>query len=578
VPQWGIEWATTPREFDMDQETAFLKAIAANPEDDTVRLAFADWLDEQNDPRGPWVRDKDVWEWMKPDAKDPTEKLLAAAKKRQWQASHVLGRMGPAVIPALLTALRGAKDRAASGVRSALEKLGPAAEPALPLLLASLRDDDPRVRHGAFLCLAGMTKTNAVAFEHVVAAVDDPDEIISGHAVYSLHDVGPAAAVAIPALIREVRARRRETTWNAAGALGSIGPAAAEAIPCLVELLSDDRNGNAAASALGQIGLASAEPILDAVPHLTGHGAARAANALAWIRGAVIPALREAVNSPCPATRRVAAEALAQVSKQPADGSLPVLLESIRSDDPVARSRALGAIRLLGPAAADAVPTLAELITAAGTDQHLRESLAYTLADLRAVAAPAVPALTAWITNGLPHPGQAAYALERLGRGPSAVLTLLEASTREPDAREGVRSMTPGRGDRVPGYGAVLRAYDEQDAETATLVELATAAITRPAGAVPLAKAAFGSKSTGVRVAAVFALEHLGTPEAARELIPALADRIKLVRAQAVLSLGRIGGAVEGIEETIRTALGDRAKEVRLAAEEAVKRLTPGSA
>jgi uncharacterized protein (TIGR02996 family) len=42
--------------FTMPTEEAFLAAIAANPADDLPRLVYADWLDEQNDPRGAFVR------------------------------------------------------------------------------------------------------------------------------------------------------------------------------------------------------------------------------------------------------------------------------------------------------------------------------------------------------------------------------------------------------------------------------------------------------------------------------------------------------------------------------------------
>jgi len=38
----------------MSERDAFLAAIAAAPEDDTARLAFADWLDEQEDAPGQW--------------------------------------------------------------------------------------------------------------------------------------------------------------------------------------------------------------------------------------------------------------------------------------------------------------------------------------------------------------------------------------------------------------------------------------------------------------------------------------------------------------------------------------------
>ena len=34
----------------MNERLAFIRAICANPADDTVRLAFADWLDEHDEP------------------------------------------------------------------------------------------------------------------------------------------------------------------------------------------------------------------------------------------------------------------------------------------------------------------------------------------------------------------------------------------------------------------------------------------------------------------------------------------------------------------------------------------------
>ena len=40
----------------MSDESAFLQAIRANPDDDTTRLVYADWLDERGDARGRFVR------------------------------------------------------------------------------------------------------------------------------------------------------------------------------------------------------------------------------------------------------------------------------------------------------------------------------------------------------------------------------------------------------------------------------------------------------------------------------------------------------------------------------------------
>jgi carbon storage regulator CsrA len=37
-------------------QSAFLQAILEDPADDSVRLIFADWLDDQGDPRGELIR------------------------------------------------------------------------------------------------------------------------------------------------------------------------------------------------------------------------------------------------------------------------------------------------------------------------------------------------------------------------------------------------------------------------------------------------------------------------------------------------------------------------------------------
>jgi uncharacterized protein (TIGR02996 family) len=48
--------ARKPTSRRRDEEAGFLDAIAAAPEDDAVRLIFADWMDERGDPRGAFIR------------------------------------------------------------------------------------------------------------------------------------------------------------------------------------------------------------------------------------------------------------------------------------------------------------------------------------------------------------------------------------------------------------------------------------------------------------------------------------------------------------------------------------------
>src|SRR4051812_28022803 len=40
----------------MNHEDAFWQAIRAAPDDDDLRLIFADWLEDRGDPRGPFLR------------------------------------------------------------------------------------------------------------------------------------------------------------------------------------------------------------------------------------------------------------------------------------------------------------------------------------------------------------------------------------------------------------------------------------------------------------------------------------------------------------------------------------------
>jgi uncharacterized protein (TIGR02996 family) len=40
----------------VDEHHAFLEALTANPEDDTLWLVFADWLEERGDSRAAFLR------------------------------------------------------------------------------------------------------------------------------------------------------------------------------------------------------------------------------------------------------------------------------------------------------------------------------------------------------------------------------------------------------------------------------------------------------------------------------------------------------------------------------------------
>jgi uncharacterized protein (TIGR02996 family) len=79
----------------MSEREAFLKAIAANPADDTARLVFADWLDERDDPLGEFIR-LQIQLDRKP--KRPRSGTLVAREKELLKAHQAewLGRLAAA--------------------------------------------------------------------------------------------------------------------------------------------------------------------------------------------------------------------------------------------------------------------------------------------------------------------------------------------------------------------------------------------------------------------------------------------------------------------------------------------------
>src|SRR5690349_8680413 len=60
----------------MTNESAFWQALAANPDDEAVRLAFADWLEQKGDPRSAWIRNPAMVHAMEEPWADPTANLV----------------------------------------------------------------------------------------------------------------------------------------------------------------------------------------------------------------------------------------------------------------------------------------------------------------------------------------------------------------------------------------------------------------------------------------------------------------------------------------------------------------------
>ncbi len=66
----------------MNEDEAFIRAIVDNPGDDTHRLVYADWLDDRDDPRGPYLRAE--MEWVRTGKKVKALRSLGATLDAVW--------------------------------------------------------------------------------------------------------------------------------------------------------------------------------------------------------------------------------------------------------------------------------------------------------------------------------------------------------------------------------------------------------------------------------------------------------------------------------------------------------------
>ncbi|HYT94003.1 MAG TPA: TIGR02996 domain-containing protein [Gemmataceae bacterium] len=83
----------------MDEDAAFVAAVVADPSDNTLRLIYADWLEERGDPRGEYLRAAVMLDQLEaeqlgphPEKKRPRRAEIAHLKARMCELLFELGR------------------------------------------------------------------------------------------------------------------------------------------------------------------------------------------------------------------------------------------------------------------------------------------------------------------------------------------------------------------------------------------------------------------------------------------------------------------------------------------------------
>lgn len=556
----------------MSDEAAFLKAIADNPDDRTARLVYADWLQERDDVRAAWVRDDDVWEWMKPDAHDPRDELTQAARKGLRNADDVLPKLGGHAIPAIFAVYKTAGSTQAFRLKNVLTSIGARAEAVLPFLLAAADDRSPDIQYLALHCLEHLVPTHAQARERVFQALDSKQKNVWYSAAWSLVDVGAAGAPVVPRLIELLA--DKEAVWPVARVFKSIGsPGARPAIPTLMALFTatgkKSEHWYEVRLALAAMGADAVGPLLAVVPPDTASNAfTDLVGTLTDIGPTAIPELEKRADDANPAVRQAVKEALARLA--PKMGA-----ELLRSSDPDEVARTLKHLRDHEREAVPAIPGLIEILANRALPTAFRETAARVLGRLGERAKAAVPTLIDIFPDADFDLAQlACWALDEMGHQPTA--TLLWLRRKPPNRRQaGIEASRVRRGiyggDREFASRQEVYAIASRVRRPAPLVAAAEAAFAP--NAVAALTTALSDTSADVRLIAALGLWHIGTPEAAAALLPALADTNAAVRAQAAEVIGLIGRRTPGALDALKTAAKAEGQwQVKDALDAAVKR------
>ena len=176
----------------MNDHTAFIEAIRANPADAPLRLVYADWLEERGDPRGEFLRLQSVLNELLSTGQDSANRRarslqarlrdlrwaidadwLAVIEPHWWEGemdgvnwNTIEHAYGPAEdVPAALRAIAWGDEAEALGAFGELPNnlnhqgsIYPATGPAVPYVIEALRVTraGPGVRAGLLNLLAGI--------------------------------------------------------------------------------------------------------------------------------------------------------------------------------------------------------------------------------------------------------------------------------------------------------------------------------------------------------------------------------------------------------------------------------------
>lgn len=456
----------------MNDEAAFLAAIAAAPKDETLQLVFADWLEEHDDPRGKWSRNHDIRPWMGATFANPVPPILEAiAKDKQVIAARRAAEaIGEPIVPGLVELLTHASQRVREQACLCLKKIGPRAKAAAPALMELLGDPNYTVRGKAAKALRDIGADASADTSKLKAALTDSNWAVRSAASDVLGKMGAKAGV-LEELAEKFRSPIESDRIEVVEGLKHLGTAD---VVAHLDIAADDPAVAvrvAAVQALGVLRHAiissilcdrladpSAEVREAAVQQFTGYWRQH------FITPDVVTALCDRLADKVIRVRARACYALANAGA-PGKPAIPLLINRLEDDEASVRAAAAQALGAIGAASPDPVAPLLERLI---DEPDVAGSAANALTNWKELPASVVPGLMAFFGRARAGGGwemsvsSAFKALGRVKSPPKVVVDTLTAAVRArsdnyQSAIEALTDLGPAAAPAVPDLLGLLQ-------------------------------------------------------------------------------------------------------------------------
>lgn len=366
------------------------------------------------------------------------------------EIARVIGKYGPqakSAVPALLKIVKKKEDEARFAAIAAIGQIGAEAKEAVPSLVEILAENNYIAREAAAKALGGVGREARPVISNLRKALTDYAPPVRVAAANALWRISGSAKDSVPVLIDVLQDTHLLDQFDLIGIeIGRdlnipISQRLSKQNSSRRNLLPPFLGGSRAeaAQALGEISrdARTAIPVLQRIAKEdSGWVQFRAASALLSIAPEaveIVPALRASLHEEDEILRFQAVICLGRLNGKARADRLPLLIEALNDQSGLVQSGAMIALRKLGPAAKNAVPSLIRILQ---NDESLIHVTASTLEAIGPEAKGIVPQLTALLKDENAEKRRvAANILATIGHEAAAAIPMLVKTLRDPDGK-----------------------------------------------------------------------------------------------------------------------------------------------